>query len=1051
VAFTSSYLTRGNQTKVTNWILSPLIPINSYSQYDIAGNVVEVIDGRGYSTTIGYADCFGTPNGEARTNIAPNELATQSQTSYALATSVTNALGQSSYAQYDYYLGRPVDAEDINGIEASGYFSDALDRPTKIVRAVGTSVSNQTTYVYDDTNRIITTTSDFDSLNDPSPLKSQTLYDGMGRPKETRQYEGGTNYIAVQTQFDALGRAFKTSNPFRPWQSETAVWTTSVFDMLGRVTSITTPDNAVVLTSYGGNTVTATDQAGKKRKSVTDALGRLTHVYEDPTTLNYLTSYAYDVLDNLTTVTQGVQTRTFVYDSLKRLKTATNPESGTINYTYDNNSNLLTKVDARPITTTFSYDALNRPTLKNYSDPTPDVAYFYDAQTLPAGAPAFVRGSSTGRLVAVTTGGTNAGTYRGYDELGRVVRQYQRTDSNNYLVEATYNSSSALLTEKYPAVGGAIRTVTYSYDAAGRVASLNSAATSYAPAANVNSMSYTSRGALASETLGNGLLHAQVYNNRLQTTAIKLGTAALPTSVLNLTYNYGTTTNNGNVLSATYAGGGLSYTQTFGYDALNRLTSSQEGATWSQTNSYDRYGNRAIVGAALTFNANNNRITSAGYVYDAVGNLINDSTQSFTYDAENKITKVNNVSAYAYDGEGQRVGKLLGENLRFIYDMGGKQIAEFNGATGSLKKEYIYGATDLVATIEPTAVNANGTRYITSDHLGSPRVVTDSPAAVVSRHDYKPFGEEIGAGIGGRTTGMGYSVADGLRQKFTQKERDNETGLDFFEARYYSSGQGRFSSVDPENAGASLIHPQSWNGYSYSLNNPLRFIDPDGLRWAQIQVEGGIQYQWFDHEEKDDNGQTAYDRALASGYSAVDFNESKSFEYSCECGGGGDRYGNYRLNPDGSHGYADVLDGNYHAMSTDWNAQLAIGGRLKSVMGVVGGLIDAIVGGATKSTTQVVTTQVAKNATEIVAKDGTKITGLVKHGVNRAIGDGAKRAGTRPEAILDALKNPTTIKEGVDKLGRPFKIFEGTNARVVVNPQTGKIVSTNPLSGAGAH
>ena len=138
----------------------------------------------------------------------------------------------------------------------------------------------------------------------------------------------------------------------------------------------------------------------------------------------------------------------------------------------------------------------------------------------------------------------------------------------------------------------------------------------------------------------------------------------------------------------------------------------------------------------------------------------------------------------------------------------------------------------------------------------------------------------------------------GSRYPFlTQKERDTETGLDFFGARYYASVQGRFGSVDPENAGASSIHPQSWNGYGYSLNNPLRFIDPDGLRWVQIQVKDGIQYQWFDHIKKDENGKTAYDRALASGYSAVDFDESKSFEYSCECGAGGDRFGNYRLEP----------------------------------------------------------------------------------------------------------------------------------------------------------
>jgi hypothetical protein len=87
----------------------------------------------------------------------------------------------------------------------------------------------------------------------------------------------------------------------------------------------------------------------------------------------------------------------------------------------------------------------------------------------------------------------------------------------------------------------------------------------------------------------------------------------------------------------------------------------------------------------------------------------------------------------------------------------------------------------------------------------------------------------------------------------------------------------------------------------------------------------------------------------------------------------------------------------------------------------------------------------------IVAKDGTAITGLTKHGINRVIGDGTKRAGTKPDAILDAVKNPAKIKEGVDNLGRPFKVYTGENARVVINPETGKIISTNPLSRDGAH
>jgi len=141
-----------------------------------------------------------------------------------------------------------------------------------------------------------------------------------------------------------------------------------------------------------------------------------------------------------------------------------------------------------------------------------------------------------------------------------------------------------------------------------------------------------------------------------------------------------------------------------------------------------------------------------------------------------------------------------------------------------LKKEYVYGGKGLLATIEPST----GTRYTTADHLGSPRVVTNSSAGVVSRHDYMPFGEELGSGVGGRTTGMGFSVGDGVRQKFTSKERDIEIGFDYFNARYYASVQGRFSSADDFSRDSDLADAQSWNKYSFVRNNPLRFFDPTG-------------------------------------------------------------------------------------------------------------------------------------------------------------------------------------------------------------------------------
>jgi hypothetical protein len=84
-------------------------------------------------------------------------------------------------------------------------------------------------------------------------------------------------------------------------------------------------------------------------------------------------------------------------------------------------------------------------------------------------------------------------------------------------------------------------------------------------------------------------------------------------------------------------------------------------------------------------------------------------------------------------------------------------------------------------------------------------------------------------------------------------------------------------------------------------------------------------------------------------------------------------------------------------------------------------------------------------AAGILAINGTRIAGFTRHGVHRAVGDAALRAGTRPQAILDALKNPKRIVQGIDSRGRPFQVFHGADARVVVNPRTGRIVSVNPL------
>lgn len=153
----------------------------------------------------------------------------------------------------------------------------------------------------------------------------------------------------------------------------------------------------------------------------------------------------------------------------------------------------------------------------------------------------------------------------------------------------------------------------------------------------------------------------------------------------------------------------------------------------------------------------------------------------------------------------------------------------------------------------------------------------------VSRHDYLPFGEELFALTGGRTTALGYTNSDGARQRFTLKERDIETGLDYFLARYYSSTQGRFTSPDPLSAPA-CAHPnvpQSWNLYTYVLNNPLKLVDPDGLMWIYRYLDKEhtkIGIAWIE-------GNKISKADKAQGYRALNFGGESSRDVTLSNGG----------------------------------------------------------------------------------------------------------------------------------------------------------------------
>ena len=281
-----------------------------------------------------------------------------------------------------------------------------------------------------------------------------------------------------------------------------------------------------------------------------------------------------------------------------------------------------------------------------------------------------------------------------------------------------------------------------------------------------------------------------------------------------------------------------SYTQ---YDAGNRLTAASEGSNWTRSYQYDGYGNRAVTAGSVPnpyatptsiTQYTNNRWGGAGYD-NLAGNQSSLPARSYDYDAENRLkwTSGPNIGwvGYGYDGEGRRVMKLVCPSGV------GQCTTTTNGANVTV---YVYDAAGKLA-VEYGPQGDAGTRYLTADHLGSTRVVVDGSGAVQQCNDYLPFGEDIPAGVGGRGScfpsgsypGTG---PDKTNQKFTSKERDWETGLDYFNTRYFSSVQGRYSSPDPLMASATPGSPQTWNRYAYGLNNPLRSIDPDGMKEISV-------------------------------------------------------------------------------------------------------------------------------------------------------------------------------------------------------------------------
>jgi RHS repeat-associated protein len=273
--------------------------------------------------------------------------------------------------------------------------------------------------------------------------------------------------------------------------------------------------------------------------------------------------------------------------------------------------------------------------------------------------------------------------------------------------------------------------------------------------------------------------------------------------------------------------------QRFTYDALNRIATARTQATtgphcWGETFGYDIWANLLSIGGIQpTYNGctqENLGVTVttknqlSGYCYDAAGNLVLNSTcpqppgtpftPTYSYDAENRMTATAGVT-YTYDGDGKRVKKSNGK--LYWYGMSSDALLETDAA-GNTPMEFIFFGGKRIARRN----SGGAVSYFFADHLGTSRVVTNATGGSPEESDFYPFGGER-------------VVTDTLpdqNYKFTGKERDTESGLDYFGARHYAGGLGRFLS--PDRGRFQSWDPQTLNRYSYVTNNPLKYVDPDG-------------------------------------------------------------------------------------------------------------------------------------------------------------------------------------------------------------------------------
>ena len=681
-------------------------------------------------------------------------------------------------------------------IDAQGHATqftdyDAHGRVTRTVAPSGLEVF----YRYDDRGRLIelsqtspgetTNTAFFDYDPTGNLIQSQSLtgvvttyaYDDAGNLERISDGLGGTQTLSYDT------RGNLTTTSYEDASGTVTATETRRYDLRDQLMNI---DRNGQRSEWSYNEVGELERVRNPRGHDTqfryDALGRQTQSVD---ARGGITTVDYDVHDAVVSVTDPEQhTTQFITDDLGNVLREISPARGTLDYIHDTAGNVTAMTDARGVTVQYHYDALNRLLLTDYPIDD-DIAFEYDGGTTPNSD------NDRGLLTRITQGVDQL--IFSHDAYGRVTDDERTIGGSIYRTQYAYDADGRLQSLTYPS--GMV--VTYHYDAAGQVHRI----VATTPSGNLTLLDgiiYKPFGPMTDATTGNGLTLEREFDTRYLPSRIAVTALTGTTALLDRDY---LTDASGNITSINDFVEPISSEDfTNGYDELDRLTAA-----------FGRYGERH-------------------YQYDAVGHrkrIEYDPTENafipkpaiadltLEYNDEGRIQRALSgatvLGEYRHNAFGQRHTKTAGgTTTHFTYDLAGHLLMEATDL-GTLTREYVYHADRLIAVIDHTPTTA-AVYWVHTDHLGTPKAMTDASGSVVWQADSAPFG----------MTSPTVELVT-LNVRFPGQYFDWETGGYYNYHRFYDPSTGRYLRSDPIGLHGGL------NTYGYAAGNPIAEYDPYGL------------------------------------------------------------------------------------------------------------------------------------------------------------------------------------------------------------------------------